>query len=503
MKKIVDLGKTVYELTSQYPEIIELMLSLGFKEITKPSMLTSVGRIVTIPKGAKMKKIPMTDIVKAFSEAGFSVTGVPEADAVMQSAKLDEAPRAMTRTEQLKDYLRRLNKGEDLEAIREEFRQNFADVEAAEIMRAEQELLKEGTPLHEVQKLCDVHSALFHGTTREEQIAAAEAEVEASLNREEMARIGADNLSAAAELIDIEGHPLQTFARENEALAQLLQEAKDDLMSANRPVELLKKIREIAIHYTKKGDLLYPNLKVRYDITGPSEVMWTVDDEIRDELGALIKDTELGDEWLIRAAKVVARAEEMIYKETNILFPICAVNFTKEEWYGIYRDSKPYAVCLGVEKTTWPEAETALVGAASIPESNANPGEVVLPGGHMTIEQLRALLNTIPMEITFVDADNINRFFNEGEKVFQRPGMAIDREVFSCHPPKIEGMVRGIIGEFRAGTRDSVPVWMEKNGRTILVTYMAVRDNAGKYLGTVELVQDMEFAKEYFNENRQ
>lgn len=81
--------------------------------------------------------------------------------------------------------------------------------------------------------------------------------------------------------------------------------------------------------------------------------------------------------------------------------------------------------------------------------------------------------------------------------------MAIDREVFSCHPPKIEGMVRGIIGEFRAGTRDSVPVWMEKNGRTILVTYMAVRDNAGKYLGTVELVQDMEFAKEYFNENRQ
>ena len=222
MKKIVDLGKTVYELTSQYPEIIELMLSLGFKEITKPSMLTSVGRIVTIPKGAKMKKIPMTDIVKAFSEAGFSVTGVPEADAVMQSAKLDEAPRAMTRTEQLKDYLRRLNKGEDLEAIREEFRQNFADVEAAEIMSAEQELLKEGTPLHEVQKLCDVHSALFHGTTREEQIAAAEAEVEASLNRKEMARIGADNLSAAAELIDIEGHPLQTFARENEALAQLL-----------------------------------------------------------------------------------------------------------------------------------------------------------------------------------------------------------------------------------------------------------------------------------------
>ena len=119
-------------------------------------------------------------------------------------------------------------------------------------------------------------------------------------------------------------------------------------------------------------------------------------------------------------------------------------------------------------------------------------------GGHMNVAQLTALLNTIPMEITFVDADNINRFFNEGPKDFKRPGMAIDREVFSCHPPKIEQQVRRIIEEFRAGTLDKVPVWMDKNGRTMLVTYMAVRDKSGKYLGTMELVQDMEFAKEYF-----
>ena len=76
--------------------------------------------------------------------------------------------------------------------------------------------------------------------------------------------------------------------------------------------------------------------------------------------------------------------------------------------------------------------------------------------------------------------------------------MVIDSEVFSCHPPKIEQQVRRIIEEFRAGTLDKVPVWMDKNGRTMLVTYMAVRDKSGKYLGTMELVQDMEFAKEYF-----
>lgn len=185
----------------------------------------------------------------------------------------------------------------------------------------------------------------------------------------------------------------------------------------------------------------------------------------------------------------------MIYKEQNILFPICAVNFTLEEWYGIYRDSKDYADCFNVSNEIWEEAENV----APAEKQNVDNDEIVMPGGHMTVEQITALFNTIPMEITFVDADNINRFFNEGEKVFKRPGMAIDREVFSCHPPKIEQMVRGIIDDFRNNRRDCVPVWMDKGGRTMLVRYMAVRDRDGKYLGTVELVQDMEFAKEHFN----
>ncbi len=121
-----------------------------------------------------------------------------------------------------------------------------------------------------------------------------------------------------------------------------------------------------------------------------------------------------------------------------------------------------------------------------------------MSGGHLTVAQLTAMLNTIPMEITFVDDQNINRFFNEGPKDFKRPKMAIDREVFSCHPPKIEAKVRMILNEFRAGTLDKVPVWMEKNGKTMLVTYMAVRDPDGNYIGTLELVQDMGFAKEHF-----
>lgn len=190
---------------------------------------------------------------------------------------------------------------------------------------------------------------------------------------------------------------------------------------------------------------------------------------------------------------VLARAEGMIRKEEGIFFPICAVNFAVAEWRGIYRDVKDYVSCLGTIGEIWPEGEESPAAPASGWE-----GEVVMPGGHLTLEQLTALLNTLPLELTSVDADNINRYFNEGPKVFKRPGMALDREVFSCHPPKIEPMVRSIIDDFHHNRRDKVPVWMEKGGRSMLVTNMAVRSRAGEYLGTVEVVQDMEFAREHF-----
>ena len=503
MAKKLDLTKSVYELTQEYPELIDIMAGLGFTEITKKAMLHSVGKIMTIPKGAKMKNIPMMDVVTTLMAKGFELVG--EMPSMDNSVKTDaEEPKAAadpkTRTEQLKAYLRRLGNGEDLEDVRADFVREFGEVEASEIMKAEQELMKEGTPLTEVQKLCDIHSALFHGATKEERIANAEKEVEASLLREKAQaelkkrdsfpkKDYSDKNARAAAVEEITGHPLYTFTKENNALTGLLARFKE-----TRDESLIPAIRELSIHYAKKGDLLYPVLKVRYGVSGPSDVMWTVDDEIRDELGVLAKEAAHGEEWNTRLDAVLKRAEEMIYKEQNILFPICAVNFTEEEWYGIYHDSKDYAVCFGVDQEIWDEAENS----KPVFQTSETSGEIVMPGGHMTLPQLTALLNTIPLEITFIDADNINRFFNEGPKVFKRPGMAIDREVFSCHPPKIEPMVRQIIDDFRNNRRDEVPVWMEKNGRTFLVKYMAVRDKSGQYLGTVEVVQDMEFAKEHF-----
>ena len=411
--------------------------------------------------------------------------------------------------DQIKSYLQRLNHGEALENVQADFVRECKDVDPSAIMQAEQELLREGTSIEELQRLCDVHSALFHGSTTEEKIANAEKTAAPSLAAQKLHSkdIKDQLLSAAAALIQISGHPLQTFTLENAALEKLIARTRQALENNGITDELLDELRQIAIHYARKGDLLYPHLKVQYGISGPSAVMWTVDDEIRDELNALAKQKHQKetDAWKQRLKAVLSRMEEMIYKESNILFPNCALNFSEEEWYHIYRDAKDYAECFGIRGDSWEAAEAHLADTASTvstmsAEHAFADGEtrIHLPGGSLTLSQLTAMLNTIPLEITFVDIDNVNRYFNEGPKVFKRPGMALGREVFTCHPPKIEERVRRIIGEFRTGNLDQVPVWMDKGGRTFLVTYYAVRDKQEQYLGTLELVQDMEFAKEHF-----
>ena len=78
MAKCIDFNKTVYELAGEYPEFTEVMASVGFTEITKKVMLNSVGKLMTVRQGAKIKKIPMETVVAAFRERGFEVTGIDE-----------------------------------------------------------------------------------------------------------------------------------------------------------------------------------------------------------------------------------------------------------------------------------------------------------------------------------------------------------------------------------------------------------------------------------------
>ena len=514
MEKKLDLSKSVYDLVKEYPEVTEIMKSLGFCEITNKVMLNSVGKIMTIPKGAKMKGVSMMDIVSAFMKAGFTLEGempnlqgdeaasAKDAPVETVAAQVEE-PKASQNTEtneddtvtdserveQLKGFLKRLGTGEELGAVREDFASQFKHVEASEIMKAEQGLMREGTPLEEVQQLCDLHSALFHGSTIHEQMDAEHAKVEAVLEAQEKSK-------SVVTLVETVGHPLNQLTEENKALDALIESIRPKVADKTATIDDVNTVRQVSVHYAKKGDLLYPKLKVDYAIGGPSMVMWTVDGDIRDQLGDLAKSSQSVDDWYRRFDELLTRAQEMIYKEQNILFPICAENFSKEEWYQIYKDTAQYEEIFGVKRIAWPEADAALATQTS--KSSGDDNAIGLIGGTLTVDQLDAMLNTMPMEVTFVDHEDINRYFNDGEKVFKRPTTAIGRDVYSCHPPKVEPIVRGIIDSFRKGDCDNVAVWLEKQGRPFYVNYMAVRDQHNNYIGTLELVQDMQFAKEHF-----
>lgn len=501
MEKKIDLTQSVYQLTQAYPEIIDIMASLGFTEIKKKAIRLSVGKLVTIPKGVSMKGISLDTVVKALQKNGFEVVGY-EAGSSIQG----QPDTANDTTRQIKALLKRLNDGEPLDSVRADFLKNFKDVPATEIMKAEQELIGEGKPVNEVKELCDVHSALFHDKTKDK-----DDDFHHGMHHDqEKMMIGqaSDSKDKTASLRATDGHPLQTFYRENEAIVKALDELESRMNEGGNVVPALEKVRGLAVHYAKKGDLIYPLLKVRHGIYGPSQVMWTIDDEIRAEISTLLKHTAKDDadeaKWKERVLAVAKRAREMTFKENNILFPVCVANFSDDEWKQIYADSKSYSTCLGIEPKAWAEGEAFFKGEQKQDKkqvTNVTEVETVkMPGGSLTISQLTALLDTLPMEITFVDTENINRYFNQpfAEKAFKRPLAALGREVFTCHPPKIEPMVRAIISDFREGKRDSVPVWMEKNGHTMLVKYIAVRDDKGNYVGTMEMVQDMEEIKKHF-----
>ena len=399
------------------------------------------------------------------------------------------------RKQLLKSYIERLSQGEDLEVVRKEFVENFENVESSEIAQVEQELIMSGVPVDDVQRLCDVHSALFHGMTIEEQVSDTE------VVEEEV---------TAQSLRKIPGHPLQVFLDENKILDSQYKNVRE-LSKGDISDELLEELRVLRLnlkaHYSRKGDLIYPLLSRTYDYSGPSDVMWGVDGEIRDDISSIVGLGKKHPNFDQVLEKVLTRAEEMIYKENNILFPLCADLFSEEDWMRIYFELSAYENFLEKGYEVWDQAEEKrdelkVVGgklARDRQDEVDMKQEIVLGTGHMTVEQILGVLNAIPMELTFIDDKDINRFFSKDTPIFKRPDMAIGRDVQSCHPPKASRLSSRIIDEFRAGTKDKVELFRYIEDEPVYIRYIAVRDENGKFLGTLEAVEELNYAEKHFS----
>ena len=497
-KKTIDLSKSVYDIVNANPEVKDIMCDLGFTEIVKPIMLNTMGKMMTIPKGARVKEIPLSTIIDAFELSGFEVINTPEQLQKQQEEKMKALSADLGKSSDLsssdreallKSYVQRLSNGEDIESVRKDFAANFSDVSAVEIARAEQTLLSEGTKLSDVQRLCDVHSALFHGATRSEKIANAEKEVERSAEEERVldtiASFDEQTADATTVLMRTPGHPLNILELENAQIEKRVIALEEKLKEDVKPEDVLadvSELRAIESHYKKKEETMFPLLKDKYNFPGPSDVMWGVEDEIKQELKKfVVEDTKDMDSL----RRVVKRMNEMIFKEKNILFPLVTNYFTEDEWIAIARDFPMYGYCyLAKEDVPVWDKVKELKQSSIIHNEN-----IEISGGHMNLKQLKAMLNTLPFEITLVDENDINIYFNEGEKVFTRPQMAIGRPVYSCHPKRVEPIVRMLISDFKKGKRDSLTILSERSGHPVVINYFALRDDDGTYLGTLEAVQ--------------
>lgn len=250
MEKKIDLTQTIYQLTQAHPELIDIIASLGFSDITKKAIRMSVGKLMTISQGAAMRGIGMETVVKALEDNGFTVVG-NHTKSDEPSSKIQETPVTDT-TQQIKSLLRRINEGESMESVRADFVSRFKDVPANDIMRAEQELISEGQSVNEVKKLCDVHSALFHGKNNDEDV---HPHLHHGLHHDQEAMMvgqASENRDKTAELRAIDGHPLQTFYHENEAIVEALGNVLRALDGEEEATDALRKASGLAVHYAKK-----------------------------------------------------------------------------------------------------------------------------------------------------------------------------------------------------------------------------------------------------------
>jgi hypothetical protein len=396
----------------------------------------------------------------------------------------------------LKGVILGLHAGEDPAAVKARLAALLRTTGHEELVVMEQQLLAEGMPIDEIKVMCDLHAEVTRDLMMEKESPALPA-----------------------------GHPVQVMQAENLEIAKrttamrslLRRLARLDPEDAPGLAALLdswraaqEELLETEKHYARKENLLFPFLE-QHGISGPSQVMWAKDDEIRALLGslrgALLEREAAVADWQAVAEHValplLEQIEGMIYKEEKILLPMALDKLTPEQWGAIHRESPRFGYCL-VEpgrdyQAPAPPAEPGLESAEALPAgASINMGH-----GRLTQGQLEAVMRTLPVDLTFVDAADRVAFFSEGPtRIFQRTPAIIGRKVQNCHPPASVGVVQKILDDFRAGRQDLAEFWIPFQGMFVHIRYFAVRDAAGAYLGTLEVTQDIAPLKSLEGERR-
>ncbi len=471
---------TIHDLITAYPDLIEDLPAAypKFAPLRNPAARAVMARVATIEKVAGIAGVPveklMHDIGELIARRAGAVGG-------QLAAGGDRSERVAA----LRRIIEGLHAGGSLEDARREFQAVAGNASAGEIAEMEQQLIREGMPVQEIQRLCDVHVNVF--------------------------RVGLDANKVPSMP---SGHPVHTYMAENReierranawaALCRRIQSGEivcsDDLRSAIEGLESLD------IHYTRKEHQLFPLLESK-GFTGPSRVMWGIHDEIRAGIKAMRRAFELNDRALVveRGLNLARQITEMIYKEEHILLPTALSLLSEDEWAQM-REGEAAIGFIVEPGSDWPQqaAEPAADRPADDRETGAGPNNAIsLSTGSLTREQLDRILVTLPVEMSFVDDQDTVRFYsNHPDRIFPRSPGDIGRAVQFCHPQSSVHIVQAILDAFRKGERDSAQFWINFKGRLVMISYHAVRAEDGRYLGCMEVTQDITDIKGIEGERR-
>lgn len=389
----------------------------------------------------------------------------------------------------LKEVIKQLHAGVPPEQVKGEFKKLLETMSSEEIAKIEQELVKEGMPREELQRLCDVHLAVFSDQLGKQQL----------------------NIPPAHPIsILMEEHKILTQRAERlQTLVSMVEEACDvvyvgDVLKEIQQIS--KQFQEAEKHYLREENVLFPVLE-KHGITEPPAIMWMEHNRIREKKKQLV---DLAEKWntmtffdfkkkLVDAAKpLCSLLPNHYFKENNILFPAALQTVKEGEWQGIREEFDEIGYCC----YTPPQAAKAAQARATQKKEDAE-GLLQFETGTLSREETEAILDSLPVDISFIDKDDSVRYFNKAEKrIFVRTKAVIGRKVQLCHPEKSVHVVSNIIEAFRKGRKDVAEFWITLNSRLVHIRYFAVRDKNGKYLGTLEVTQDITEIKKLEGQKR-
>ena len=388
----------------------------------------------------------------------------------------------------LKDIIKQLHAGTSPLTVKEMFSKYLETITPQEIAEVEQELVKEGVSREELQKLCDIHLTIFR-----------------------------EQLGKTTTQIPL-WHPINILIEEHNIMLGLLERYKrllEDIKKAENLAQVEGVIVQLSSiaedfndsekHYLREENVLFPLLE-KHGITEPPAVMWMEHDKIRKskrELQELVK--KVGEqEFNSFKERINENFEAMnmvipnhFYKENNILFPTALQLITEGEWVEALKEFDEIGYC---RFTPRPPVAPEIYKEE---KKGTLPSDIQFETGSLSAEEVGALLNSLPIDITFVDREDKVKFFNKSEKrIFIRTKAVIGRKVQQCHPQKSIHIVNKILDSFKEGKKDVAEFWIEKEGSLIHIRYFPVKDKDGKYLGTIEVTQDVTEIKKLEGEKR-